>query len=173
MHENHYYTEILRLVTDITNAPLVDLADLRRRCGETCISPDIPAGPADLADVRALAHRWAEIVDAETEDDRVFLLNALLAEAAAYPRITCHDESGWHLHYRDDGVRLAKVLRAVVGVAAAQHLTELGMHRLGRCALEECRSAFVDFSRGGKQRYCSRVCANRDAVRRHRRSLAV
>nr|WP_042197667.1 CGNR zinc finger domain-containing protein [Kibdelosporangium sp. MJ126-NF4]CEL23103.1 FIG00997481: hypothetical protein [Kibdelosporangium sp. MJ126-NF4]CTQ90240.1 FIG00997481: hypothetical protein [Kibdelosporangium sp. MJ126-NF4] len=170
MRENHYYAEILRLVTDFTNVPLVDVADLRQRCARTCLSLTIPAGPVDLDAVRALALRWAEIVDADSEQHRVHLLNALLAEAAAYPRITDHDGAGWHLHYRDDGVHLAAVLRAVVAVAAAQHLTELGMHRLGRCALEECRLAFVDFSRGGSQRYCSRVCANRDAVRRHRMS---
>ncbi|MFE0019645.1 CGNR zinc finger domain-containing protein [Amycolatopsis sp. NPDC059021] len=170
MRENHYYAEILRLVTDITNDPPAGLADLRRRCARAYLSPDIPAGPQDLEDIRALGVCWAEIVDAGTEQGRVDLLNALLAKAAAYPRITNHDDcAGWHLHYRDDGVRLAAVLRAVVGVAAAQHLTELGMHRLGRCALEECRAAFVDFTRGGAQRYCTRVCANRDAVRRHRR----
>ncbi|GAA4524239.1 CGNR zinc finger domain-containing protein [Amycolatopsis samaneae] len=169
MRENHYYTEILRLVTDITNVPLADLADLRRRSARAYLSPDIPAGPRDLAEVRALADCWARIVDAETVQERVDLLNALLAKAAAYPRITNHDDcAGWHLHYRDDGVRLALVLRAVVAVAAAQHLTEQGMHRLGRCALAECRAAFVDFTRGGAQRYCTRVCANRDAVRRHR-----
>ncbi|MBE1470434.1 CGNR zinc finger domain-containing protein [Kibdelosporangium phytohabitans] len=172
MRENHYYAEILRLVTDFTNAPLAGLADLRQRCASTCLSLEIPSGPADLAGVRALALRWAEIVDADSETSRVRLLNTLLAEAAAYPRITDHDGAGWHLHYRDDGVSLAPVLRAVVAVAAAQHLTELGMHRLGRCALVECRLAFVDFSRGGSQRYCSRVCANRDAVRRHRQKVS-
>ncbi|SHF93836.1 CGNR zinc finger domain-containing protein [Streptoalloteichus hindustanus] len=170
MRENHYYGEILRLVTDFTNAPLVDLDDLRDRVARTCLGRTTPAKPADLAETRQLVAHWTRIVDADSERHRVDLLNGLLAEAAAYPRITDHDDSGWHLHYRDDGVPLAAVLRAVVAVAAAQHLTELGMHRLGRCALAECRFAFVDFSRGGRQRYCSRVCANRDAVRRHRQS---
>ncbi|AEW99334.1 CGNR zinc finger domain-containing protein [Streptantibioticus cattleyicolor] len=172
MPESHYYPAILRLVTDITNRPPTGLDDLRHRCVTAGLGPGIPAGPADLAEIRRLGDRWAEIVDADTEERRVALLNALLAEAAAYPRITTHDGCGWHLHYRDDGVGLAAVLRAVTGVAAAQHLTQLGMDRLGRCALDECRLAFVDFSRGGRQRYCSRACANRDAVRRHRRRNA-
>ncbi|MCP2257562.1 putative stress-induced transcription regulator [Streptoalloteichus tenebrarius] len=170
MQENHYYVDTLRLVTDLTNTPVTDLADLRERCAR--IRLDIPARPRDLAEVRALVGRWVEIVDAASEERRVALLNALLAEAAAYPRITDHDGTGWHLHYRDDDVPLAAALRAVVSVAAAQHLTATGMHRLGRCALPECRFVFVDFSRGGRQRYCSRVCANRDAVRRHRRKTA-
>jgi len=42
------------------------------------------------------------------------------------------------------------------------------MDRLGRCAREGCEMIYVDVSRGGRQRYCSPRCANRDAVRRHR-----
>ncbi|HEY0453774.1 CGNR zinc finger domain-containing protein [Actinophytocola sp.] len=30
---------------------------------------------------------------------------------------------------------------------------------------------FGDLTRGGRQRYCSPTCANRDAVRRHRAKL--
>ncbi|WP_242613555.1 CGNR zinc finger domain-containing protein [Herbihabitans rhizosphaerae] len=160
--------EALRLVTDLTNEPLVDLADLRRRCAESDMLLDAEAEADDVDAVRELVARWTEIVDADTEQRRVDLLNALLAETAAYPRITDHDGSGWHLHYRDDGVSLAVVLTVLVAMAAARHLTDLGMHRLGRCALAECGAALVDVSRGGRQRYCSRVCANRDAVRRHR-----
>nr|WP_279671977.1 CGNR zinc finger domain-containing protein [Flexivirga meconopsidis] len=42
------------------------------------------------------------------------------------------------------------------------------MHRLARCAVPECETAFADTTKNGKQRYCSPACANRDAVRRHR-----
>ncbi|MCM6774746.1 CGNR zinc finger domain-containing protein [Nocardia sp. CDC159] len=42
------------------------------------------------------------------------------------------------------------------------------MHRLGRRALTDCGRASIDTTRGGRQRYCTRACANRDAVRRHR-----
>ncbi|WP_246281781.1 CGNR zinc finger domain-containing protein [Fodinicola acaciae] len=155
-------------MTDLINEPPRDPADLARRWNSRDLGHRVTAEQADPHDVQDILRTWRDIVDADTEADRVRLLNALLAQAAAYPRITNHDGSGWHLHYRDDNASLAATIRAVTAVAAARHLSENGMHRLGRCTLAECRRAFVDLSRGGRQHYCTRVCANRDAVRRHR-----
>ncbi|WP_051343350.1 CGNR zinc finger domain-containing protein [Pseudonocardia spinosispora] len=153
---------------DLINEAPVDLDDVVRRWAAGGLGPPVPTNDDDFRSVCAFVEEWAEVVDATTEDQRVNLLNALLADSVAYPRITRHDGSGWHVHYRDDGVSLAVILRSVTSVAAAQHLTSTGMHRLGRCAVAECRRAFVDFTQGGKQRYCSHACVNRDAVRRHR-----
>ncbi|RDI54117.1 CGNR zinc finger domain-containing protein [Nocardia mexicana] len=167
MHENHYYGDVLRFVTDLTNRPPTEQRELTELWRAAGLGAE--AGTAqDLVEIREFLARWTEVVDADTEATRVRLLNALLAETAAYPRITDHAGTGWHLHYRDDDVPLAAMIRTVTVVAAAKHLTRFGMHRLGRCALRECRRAFVDMSRGGRQRYCTRTCANRDAVRRHR-----
>ena len=55
-----------------------------------------------------------------------------------------------------------------LSVGTALHLTERGMHRIGRCAASPCENVIVDVTRNGRQRYCSVRCANRDAVRRHR-----
>ncbi len=101
------------------------------------------------------------------------MLNAVMAHAATFPRLVDHDGEGWHLHYRDADQSLAHVLRAVISVGTALHLTTRGMHRLGRCAAglapgDDCEHVVVDVTRGGRQRYCSVRCANRDAVRRHR-----
>lgn len=168
MQGNHYYGDVLDFVTELTNRPPSDPDELTRRWHAAGLGTGRTADARDLAETREFLVRWAEVIDAETEEDRVRSLNALLAETAAYPRITGHGGTAWHLHYRDDGVHLAAVLRAVAVVAAAKHLTQFGMHRLGRCALAECGFAFVDMTRGGRQRYCTRTCANRDAVRRHR-----
>lgn len=99
-----------------------------------------------------------------------------MARATAYPRLTDHDDEGWHLHYRDDGRSLPQVLLAVISVGTALHLTTRGMNRLLRCAAgteegDDCRAVVVDVTRNGRQRYCSVRCANRSAVRRHRRRL--
>ena len=97
-----------------------------------------------------------------------------MAQATAYPRLTDHGQEGWHLHYRDDANdSLPDVLRAVISVGTAMHLTTRGIHRLSRCAAGEmegdpCTSVVVDVTRNGRQRYCSVRCANRAAVRRHR-----
>lgn len=132
--------------------------------------------PTEVADTRAVIDEWLRVVDAPTPERRAELLNALMADAAAYPRLVDHDAEGWHLHYRDEDQSLAHVLRAVICVGTALHLTTRGMHRLGRCAAGEtpgdpCRNVVVDVTRNGRQRYCSVRCANRDAVRRHRARL--
>lgn len=155
-------------MTGLTNDRPVDLAAVLQRWDETEMGPVPPSADEDFPEVCEFLDRWVEVVDTTEEAERVRLLNALLAEAAAYPRITAHDGYSWHLHYRDDGIRLPAMLRAVTSVAAAQYLTSTSLRRLSRCAAPECRRAFVDFTRSGTQRYCTHACVNRDAVRRHR-----
>ncbi|GAB3396506.1 CGNR zinc finger domain-containing protein [Amycolatopsis echigonensis] len=155
-------------MTGLTNDRPADLAALLQHWDEPEMGPLPPVADEDFPELCAFLDRWVEVIDATDDADRVRLLNALLAEAAAYPRITAHDGFSWHLHYRDDGIRLPAMLRAVTSVAAAQYLTSTSLHRLSRCAAPECRRAFVDFTRSGTQRYCTHACVNRDAVRRHR-----
>ncbi|MCZ4067926.1 CGNR zinc finger domain-containing protein [Microbacterium sp. H37-C3] len=136
-----------------------------------------PAAPSDLDATRAVIDSWLEVVDAESAAQRATLLNRLMAAATAYPRLTDHDGE-WHLHYRDDDQRLPQVLRAVIAVGTALHVTTRGMERLSRCAAgrvpgDPCRNVVVDVTRNGRQRYCSVRCANRDGVRRHRARSAI
>lgn len=131
-----------------------------------------PAASTDHASTREVVDAWLAVVDAPTPDARAALLNAQMAAATAYPRLTDHD-GDWHLHYRDDDQRLPQVLRAVIAVGTALHVTTRGMHRLARCAAglapgDDCANVVVDVTRNGRQRYCSVRCANRDGVRRHR-----
>ncbi|MER6050182.1 CGNR zinc finger domain-containing protein [Streptomyces sp. NPDC001793] len=168
MQLNPYGADPVRYVVDLTNSPPTSAKELAERSVAAGMVLDHPVTDDDLTEVLAYLDRFSEVVDAPTDARRAELLNSLLAEAAAHPRLTDHADGGWHIHYREDGQHLAGVLRAVAGVGTALHLTGLGMHRLGRCALAECPRAFADFSRAGRQRYCSPTCANRDAVRRHR-----
>jgi predicted RNA-binding Zn ribbon-like protein len=127
-----------------------------------------PATPQDLDRTQNALEAWEKVVDATDEHERAELLNRMLATAAAYPRMTNHSGSGWHLHFRDDQQSLGSILFSLIAVGTALHLTGRGMHRLRRCAVSECTTIFADTSRTGRQRYCTQRCANRDAVRRHR-----
>jgi predicted RNA-binding Zn ribbon-like protein len=167
VHLNPYGQDAVLLAVDLLNTPPATAGELGRRCAAAGLVVDRPATPADLDATRELLAVWARIVDAPDARKRAELLNALLAGATAHPRLTDHAR-GWHLHFRADGLPLAGVLRALVATGTALHLTGRGMGRLGRCALPDCGRAYADVSRGGRQRYCSPPCANRDAVRRHR-----
>lgn len=138
------------------------------------MSVAFPVAADDHARTRVVIDDWLRVVDAPDERARAELLNQQMAAVAAFPRLTDHDDLGWHLHYRDDDARgLPHVLAAVISVGTALHLTTRGMHRLHRCAAgqapnDPCRSVVVDITRNGRQQYCSVRCANRAGVRRHR-----
>lgn len=171
VHLNPYGGDGVALAVDLANDPPSSVADLERRCVAAGLVLGRPMNGADLAMVDEFLRRWTAVVDAPTPGVRAERLNALLAAATAHPRLTDHD-GVWHLHYRDDGLPPSGIVAAVVAAGTALHLVGRGVGRLGRCAEDDCRKIYADTSRGGRRRYCSPACANRDAVRRHRARAA-
>ena len=168
MHLNPYGEYAVLLAASLADDWPSDRAGVERRTREFGMTMVFPDDPGDHAGTRRVIDEWLRVVDASTPEERAALLNAQMATAAAYPRLTDHDGEGWHLHYRDEQDSLPRVLRAVIAVGTSLHLVTRGMGRLGRCAAAPCTNVVVDVTRNGRQRYCSVRCANRDAVRRHR-----
>ncbi|GHD12333.1 CGNR zinc finger domain-containing protein [Zhihengliuella salsuginis] len=173
MHLNPYGEYAVLLAASLANDWPADRAGIEARAREFGMTMEFPVGADDHARTLEVIGAWLEVVDAPDDPTRARLLNAQMAAATAYPRLTDHDGEGWHLHYRDEEQSLPHVLRAVIGVGTALHLTTRGMNRLSRCAAGEtpgdgCANVVVDVTRNGRQRYCSVRCANRAAVRRHR-----
>lgn len=174
MHFNPYGEYAVLLAASLANDWPRDRAGIVERTREEGMTVDFPEGADDHARVRDIVDDWLRVVDEIDPLRRAHLLNAQMRAASAYPRLTDHDDEGWHLHYRDDDARsLPEVLSAVFSVGTALHVTTRGMHRLHRCAAGEtpgdpCTAVVVDTTRNGRQRYCSVRCANRAAVRRHR-----
>ncbi|MEV0112793.1 CGNR zinc finger domain-containing protein [Streptomyces sp. NPDC050844] len=168
MHLNPYGEDAVNLAADLANRRPADPEELADRCRAAGLTLEHPVTPRDLDRTLAALEAWEKVVDASDENERAELVNRMLAEAAAYPRLTDHADTGWHLHYRDDRKPLGSVLFSLFSVGTALHLAGRGMHRLRRCDVTECTTIFADTSRTGRRRYCSQRCANRDAVRRHR-----
>ena len=173
MHLNPYGEYAVVLAASLANDWPDDRSGIIARTREFGMTMEFASSAADHSRSRRVIDDWLHIVDTSDERDRARLLNTQMATVAAYPRLTDHDGEGWHLHYRDDDASLAHVLRAVISVGTALHLTTRGMSRLSRCAAgqspgDPCRNVVVDVTRNGRQRYCSVRCANRAAVRRHR-----
>ena len=164
---NPYGQDAIVLAVELTNRRPESAAELVSRCEAAGLVFEQGTPAPDLSDVLAFLDQWCEVVDATEPERRAALLNVLLAESTAHPRLTAHTGS-WHIHYRDEAISFARKLRALVSTGTALHLSGRGMHRLGRCAAEDCDRVYADTSRNGRQRYCSPACANRDAVRRHR-----
>lgn len=174
MHLNPYGEYAVLMAASLANDWPDDRSGIVERAQEFGMqTPFAKARAGDHAAVRSVIDQWLAVVDDPLPARRAALLNQHLAAAAAYPRLTDHDDEGWHLHYRDMDQALPHVLEAVISVGTALHLTTRGMGRLHRCAAgddpgDPCRKVVVDVTRNGRQRYCSVRCANRAAVRRHR-----
>ncbi|POH73553.1 CGNR zinc finger domain-containing protein [Arthrobacter glacialis] len=173
MQLNPYGEYAVLLAASLANDFPSDRMGILARVREFGMTMDFTPGQQDHLLVRRVIEGWVAVVDAPSREERAALLNAQMAAAAAYPRLTDHNGEGWHLHYRDENQTLAHVLRAVISVGTALHLTTRGMTRLGRCAAgttpgDPCSAVVVDVTRNGRQQYCSVRCANRAAVRRHR-----
>ena len=174
MHLNPYGEYAVLLAASLANDWPTDRAGIVARTRVYRMTAEFPDTPDDHARVRTVIDDWLSVVDTTDPHARARILNSHMAAATAYPRLTDHNNEGWHLHYRDDdATSLPHVLSAVISVGTALHLTTRGMHRLGRCAAgqmpgDPCANVVVDVTRNGRQQYCSVRCANRAAVRRHR-----
>jgi Conserved protein containing a Zn-ribbon-like motif, possibly RNA-binding len=168
MQLNPYGEYAILLAASLANDWPEDRDGIDDRMRTVGMTMAFPEARDDHPATRLVIDDWLRVVDAPDGPTRAQLLNIQMAKAAAYPRLTDHDNEGWHLHYRDTGQSLPDALRAVISVGTALHLTTRGMHRLARCQAEPCDAVVVDTTRNGRQRYCSVRCANRAAVRRHR-----
>jgi CGNR zinc finger protein/putative stress-induced transcription regulator len=151
-----------------TNPPekLVGLDDLEGLLAE-CPEPAPEATADDVEPVRALRPPLLAAFEASSDEAFADAINPLLARAQAGWRMAPDGAGGWALGPGGD-----EDLADWLGARAARGLAELviayGIERLHMCAADDCQSAAVDVSRNGTRRFCSRTCANRTNVRRHR-----
>ena len=115
---------------------------------------------AELAEVQALRPRLEAMWDTD-EDGVVTIVNTLLAESSALPRLVRHDGWDYHLHATSDEQPLAvrMAVEAAMAVVDVVRAGELG--RLARCAAPDCDDVLVDLSKNRSRRFCGTTCANR------------
>ena len=101
MHLNPYGEYAIELAVSLANDWPPDRAGIVARTREYGMSMPFPEHDNDQARCRDVLDEWPSVVDASSADDRARLLNEHMATAAAYPRLTDHNNEGWHLHYRD------------------------------------------------------------------------
>jgi predicted RNA-binding Zn ribbon-like protein len=122
---------------------------------------------AELEELRALRPVLRALLTAP-RDEAAELVNTLLAEARALPQLRRHDGLDWHIHAVPNDAPLARrvVVEAAMAMVDIIRLDELS--RLSVCADDGCEGLVLDLSRNRSRRYCSTVCANRNAVAAYR-----
>ena len=124
-------------------------------------------GRAELDDVRALRPRLRRLFTAD-RDTAAELVNRMLAEAGALPRLVRHEPFDWHLHAVPSDASLCTRVSVEVAMAMVDVIRADEMSRLGMCADDGCDGIVLDLSRNRSRRYCSTACGNRSSVAAYR-----
>ncbi len=135
--------------------------------------PDWQLTEQDLAEVRSVRERLREVFGTESDAVAAEVLNGLLAEARATPKVSVHGDRP-HLHFEPEDASPAAWLASVAAMGLSVVVCDHGSERLGVCDAHQCADVYVDTSRNRSRRYCSDTCATRENVaayrKRHRQS---
>jgi predicted RNA-binding Zn ribbon-like protein len=178
MDFSHYSDEPVQMAVDLVNtlnaatgedtfASPIDVTEfISSRDADWC-KPGWEASQDDLNEVVALRSRLRGIFDAANESEATVMINAVLCEADAVPRLSLHGD-GPHLHFESDDDAPATWLGAVTAMGLTVAIIEGGYERFGTCSSSSCDDVFVDGSRNRSRRHCSDTCTTRENVAAHR-----
>jgi predicted RNA-binding Zn ribbon-like protein len=122
---------------------------------------------AELAALRALRPVLRELLTAD-RDRAAELVNAMLADAGALPQLVRHDGLDWHIHAVPRGAPLDRRIVVESAMAMVDVIRADELSRLSVCADARCGGLVLDLSRNRSRRFCSTICANRNAVAAYR-----
>jgi predicted RNA-binding Zn ribbon-like protein len=125
------------------------------------------ADAAELDDVRALRPMLRTLLTLD-RDAAAELVNVMLSDARALPRLVRHDRFDWHLHAVTPEQPLATRIKVEVAMAMIDVIRADEMSRLGTCSDDGCGGLVLDLSRNRSRRFCSTACGNRNAVAAYR-----
>jgi predicted RNA-binding Zn ribbon-like protein len=111
---------------------------------------------ADLTTVFTCAVEGAE----QAAVDR---LNAMMMVHPVHPVLVAHDGEPWHVHLDESGSVTDRYAAAAV-ISLFLLVSQLGIDRLGVCAIASCDRVFIDGSSNKSRRYCKEHSAARGNV---------
>jgi predicted RNA-binding Zn ribbon-like protein len=139
---------------------LVDFFDHFKYTGDRPTATDLD----ELRAIRTTLHR----LFTATRDGAVPLVNKILSDAGAVPRLVRHGKVDWHIHAVSDDRPLAERILVESAMAMIDVIRADEMSRFDRCEMEDCDGIVLDLSRNRSRKYCSTTCTNRAAVTAYR-----
>ncbi|SDM48254.1 CGNR zinc finger domain-containing protein [Allokutzneria albata] len=102
-----------------------------------------------------------EALSSGDHDGAAGVLNRLLADSDARPRLHRDGDEPWHLTFHAADADFVRRWTAGLAVAFAAVLGDDSAQRLGCCAAPRCDRVFLDASQGRTKRFCGVACQNR------------
>jgi predicted RNA-binding Zn ribbon-like protein len=175
---SHYSDDPVQMAVDLVNTFEVaadaehlstadDVAEFVASHGEGWDPPTDPPTEADLHEIQALRSRLRAVFDASDGSEAAAVLNQILADVGAVPRLSLHGEHP-HLHFEPENGSLVSSLGAITAMGLSVALIEGSFERFGTCASTTCDDAFVDTSKNRSRRHCSDTCTTRENVAAYR-----
>ncbi|WP_433381555.1 CGNR zinc finger domain-containing protein [Actinoplanes sp. CA-142083] len=122
---------------------------------------------AELDELRAIRPVLRGLLMAD-RDTAAAMINDMLAQAQAVPRLLRHDGIDWHIHAVSADEPLVRRVVVETAMAMADLVRGDEMSRLSICADDTCEGVVLDLTRNRSRRFCSTTCANRMAVAAYR-----
>ena len=178
MDFSHYSDEPVQMAVDLANSfdvssgeetlevPADVAAFIAAHDGDWC-RPGWEPEERDLHEVRALRSRLRRVFEADGDAEAAAILNGLLADMGAVPRVSVHGTAP-HLHFESEADSPARYLGAIAAMGLSVALIEGGFDRFGTCQSSRCDDVFVDVSRNHSRLHCSDKCTTRENVAAHR-----
>jgi predicted RNA-binding Zn ribbon-like protein len=133
---------------------------------------EIRRDESELAAIRAIRPRLRRLWDVDREG-AVPLVNEMLRDGRALPRLVIHDDYDWHIHATSDDAPLATRILVEAAMAFVDVIRSDEYDRVRVCAADDCDSVYIDYSRNGSKRYCDTGnCGNRMNVNAYRERKA-
>ena len=181
MDFSHYSDEPVRIAVDLVNSydvvsreeKLNTPEDVARYVDEGSANwcgPGWAPTEDDVSEVRGLRTKLRAVFDADDEARAAEILNEILSDVAAVPRLSVHG-AGPHLHFESDRTSPARWLGAITAMGLTTAMIEGGYDRFGSCASSTCDDVYIDTSRNRSRRNCSETCTTRENVAAYRSRL--
>lgn len=151
---------------------LVTRADFDEYLAVNPYTGTIRRDDSEIAAVRSIRPRLRELWDVD-RDGAVDLVNGMLRDGHALPRLVRHDEFDWHIHATSDEAPLATRILVEAAMAFVDVIRSDEYDRVRVCSADDCDSVYIDYSRNGSKRYCDTGnCGNRMNVNAYRERKA-
>lgn len=122
----------------------------------------------ELDQVRTIRPRLRALWECD-RDDAVGLVNAMLSDGQALPRLVIHDDYDWHIHATPDDAPLGRRILVETAMAFVDVIRLDEYDRILVCDADDCDAVLVDLSRNRSKRYCDTGnCGNRMNVNAYR-----
>ncbi|TQR47120.1 CGNR zinc finger domain-containing protein [Paenibacillus popilliae] len=152
---------------------LGNLEQLKTLLNKYDLFEGVPVSIDDLQLTRSYRDQLKKHIAMENDYNLVQILNDFEQRSPIQSRLQIKADRSFdymYEQYADKEISVADRISAIGAFTLGRVLVEYGRERLKICASPPCEDIYVDQSKNGQQRFCSKRCSTRFHVKKHRQS---